>query len=325
VTQHLQFVVVNSDSIRSINWGTTENATEDAWFDLIAAIQATCPAIVQGVTTNGFLGARCAQEPRSLAVLLNCLQEVDVSLDFADPQAHNTFRGNVAAYGWAIQTLALCQQQGIPRSIVMLGCRETLTHRNLAELFNITARFEAHLRINILRPKAGDSLAAVPYAMLKEILLWILRNYRVVSLCDPLFAALAGTAAADHSGESSLRILPDGSVTPSTYLTEPAWIAANIRKQLVRIDELCRVRPFTTLGLASVPAACEACPVRQTCRGGCKDRRILWYDSLDQADPYCPRRYGDSTAWIYPAEIRFAAKRGPLIHDGYLPTLIFAP
>ncbi len=38
-----------------------------------------------------------------------------------------------------------------------------------------------------------------------------------------------------------------------------------------------------------LPEACQACPFREPCRGGCAGRRRL-HNALDQPDLYCPGR-----------------------------------
>jgi radical SAM protein with 4Fe4S-binding SPASM domain len=323
-SRHLRFVHDNAAEIGTINWGTSENALLDAWFDLVAEIQEIAPHVVQGVTTNGRLGARCRERPRCLNVFRSCLRDVDVSVDFADAGRHNEFRGHSRAFEMAMESLRLCRDAGVPRSVVVLGATETLSRDNLSGIFAIAAEFGAHVRVNLLRPVRACGLSPVPYPAVKDAVTWLARTYPVVSLGDPLFAALLGLESLDPSGARSLRILPDGSVTPSTFLVEPPWIAGNVLEEAVDLESLPGRRPFRALAETSVPSACADCPVVGRCRGGCKDRRVLAFGTLAEADPYCPMRHGEGPdAWGGPDGIRFGERRGPLIHEGYLPTLIF--
>jgi radical SAM protein with 4Fe4S-binding SPASM domain len=318
-------VLENAPNIRTINWGTSENAILDAWFGLVQEVHDIEPTIIQGVTTNGFLGHRCSRERGLYDTFVRCIKDVDVSIDFADPARHNAFRGNAAAFDWARETLELCQAEGTPRSIVAVGCEEVLSEQNLAGLFSLASRYASAVRINILRPVPGCRLPPVSYDSLRKALLFIVERYAVVSVADPLLAALMGLEAADPSGVYSLRILPDGSITPSTYLIDTVWHAANIFSDEIVLEQLRITPPFARLSQNGTPPACQGCELEARCGGGCKDRRILWFNTLDEPDPYCPRRHDGEIAWKHANDIHLVAKMGPAIHDGYLPTLIFAP
>ena len=304
IENHLRFVKENAQKISTINWGTSENAIMDEWFTLIGAIKNIAPHIVQGVTTNGFCGYRCSKDPKLGDTFINCIEDVDVSLDFYQREKHNAFRGNSSAFDWALNTLDFCQKTNIPSSIVMLGCNETFTEDNLQGIFALAQEFDCNIRINILRPVNGYALKPLAYK-------------------TALLAALMGLQASDPSGTNSLRILPDGSVTPSTYLIDTQWLATNICSSDIRIETIASTNQFRELASAQIPELCTSCNYLEFCRGGCKDRRIIWYKTLSERDPYCPSRNDGDFLWANTSSIRFAEKTGPLIHDGYLPTLIF--
>ena len=325
IERHLQFIRRNAARIESINWGTTENSLEDDWFDLVQGIHQFAPHIVQGVTTNGYLAQRCLAEPRFLEVFRTCISDVDVSLDFADDAAHAALRGHPDAYAWALRCLELCQSLDICSSIVALGIEQTLEESNLRGLFRIASRFDSNLRISLLRPTDDCGLKPPSYQQVKKALLYLVSNHAVVSLGDPLFGAIFGRPCKDPSGCLSFRILPDGSVTPATYLINGEWIAANILTEELEVSALVQRPSFLRLTADQVPPACKGCVFREECAGGCKDRRILWWKTLEQSDPYCPRRHGDNVAWGGVAIRSELAPRGKLVHDGYLPTLIFRP
>ncbi len=147
-------------------------------------------------------------------------------------------------------------------------------------------------------------------------------RYRVVSLSDPLFSSLVyNEENPDASGVTSLRILPDGSITPSTYLVSPQWRKANIENVYLNDEKLSQ----TLLDIAgtNIPGKCHDCELNNMCKGGAVDRRIIWYNTLGEPDPYCPFRYGEKIReW---KREKKNTMQGPSIHDGYLPTLIFSP
>jgi hypothetical protein len=73
-----------------------------------------------------------------------------------------------------------------------------------------------------------------------------------------------------------------------------------------------------------IPRTCLMCPKLQLCRGGAIDRRMLWFGTLSQSDPYCPKVHGEHLDHWHNAQF-VRVDGGPMVHDGYLPTLIFAP
>ncbi len=321
---HLDFVRLNADKINSINWGTSENSLSPEWFDLIDGISAINSDIVQGVTTNGHLSIACEKTDRTLSTVRSVIKDVDVSIDFADVERHDFLRGCSGAHRHAVNTLELCKELGIPRSIVMIGLADTLAIDNLEGLMELANRYEANLRINIYRP-IGNRLDPVSYFVFKVAIRHLVKHHHVVSLADPLFAATMGLSAPDPSGWNSVRILPCGSITPSTYLVSKEWIAGNLFEETIQLDRLPDQVPFQTIKGAPLPPECKGCPAENSCSGGAKDRRVLWYGTLNVRDPYCPFRYEEELLWEEPDQIQYAEKNGPLIHDGYLPTLIFAP
>jgi hypothetical protein len=85
-------------------------------------------------------------------------------------------------------------------------------------------------------------------------------------------------------------------------------------------------KPFKYISGMSAPAGCNKCEVVSTCKGGTIDRRVVYYHSLEKRDPYCPLRHKDP--FPGPIDIKYYNKNNshvPHVHDGYLPTLIFAP
>ena len=318
-----RFVDANADVIDSINYGTGEAPLSPAWFRFIARVRTHHPSIRQAVTTNGTLWHATRGNGRSDRSWIGAIDEVDVSLDFADPARHNEARGCDCAYQWALATVGLCREEGIVPTIVVVGFEPTLAAANLAGLFDIAARYGAFVRLNVLRPTPGTGVPPPSYDELMAALSWLIE---VVSLADPLFGSLFDPAGArpETTGDSSLRILPDGSITPSTYLFTREWVAGNVC-DVPRLQTL-RVSPeFGRLREAPVPRACAGCPAEHTCRGGALDRRVLHFHTVAARDPYCPLANGRPFPAPRPIRRHQSGTAVPTVHDGYLPTLIFAP
>ena len=317
------FVDRNHVYIDSINYGTGENTLSKNWFALLKYVRSSYPDVGQALTTNGYLGPALQQRPDADAILA-ALDEVDISLDYADPIEHARGRGHPDAYQWARATIDVCRSAGIPTTLVVLGIDQTLARDNLAPIFELALQHGSFVRINIFRPNHGQACAALSYVVLKQALRFIVETQTIVSLSDPLFSALiAGERAPDGSGRTSLRILPDGSITPSTYLVTDRWKRAHI--QDADLDDP-KLRAGLSLDISSeiIPKACAACRYVELCRGGAIDRRIIWHGTLERRDPYCPLENDDSLdSWRSFGTIQQV--NGPHIHDGYLPTLIFGP
>lgn len=320
----IRFVDENHSHINSINYGTGENTLSRDWFQLILYIRENYPEIRQALTTNGYLSV-AAEDRFCSDAFQRSIDEVDVSLDFADKTKHTEFRGQSQAYQWAINTMALCQQLGKPLTIVFLGSKPNVTRDNIDGLFAVAQRYGAILRMNMYRPTEGiDELSRqfiIDYDTVIDAIAYISRKYNVLSIDDALFSSiLTGKTIHDPSGDRSIRILADGSITPSTYLIKENFIVANITEKDV-LSRLEESDPISMLVNKIIPDDCRDCVFRDQCAGGVYDRRYLWYGTLQHRDPYCPGSFPD-----IPAETICTSKEEfHSVHDGYLPTMFFRP
>ena len=84
--------------------------------------------------------------------------------------------------------------------------------------------------------------------------------------------------------------------------------------------EILKTLHFDTFVKGYIPKDCQDCEYVNSCKGGVYDRRILWYGTLKERDPYCPLRNGDT---LPTKKFECSTKGRISIHDGYLPTLFF--
>ena len=323
-----RFMDNNHRLIESINYGTGECPLSINWFKFIKGLRQKYPGISQALTTNGSIYNVVKDNDEKRDIFSAAIDEVDVSLDFADPDKHNSTRGHQQAYEGVIDTLELCASQDKITTIVFVAYEDTIHSQNIEALFQLAASYNTFVRVNILRPTPGINITPLSYRSLFSTIRRILENHKVVSLCDPLFGSLFDSvnAAPDASGVTSLRILPDGSITPSTYLVSEDWRSANL-KSGVCLSRASLFPSFKRLTRGTIiPEACSGCPLVDTCRGGAVDRRILYYNTLLARDPFCPKRNDDYLP-TGKSPVYYSPDKGtaPLAHDGYLPTLIFAP
>ena len=325
IREGLRLIRENKDQIESINFGTGEPALVPEMFDLCEAIREAAPHISIGITTNGTL-ANAVQDPHHLKVFSECIDDVDVSLDYGTAGEQDRSRNYPGAFSMAERTLELCREYGKNASVVNALHKYNCTVSNMDALMRLARIHDSSLRINIYRP-TYDFDYVLSYSCLKEVLVHIVKHYEIESLADPLFASLFSVPcpAGDPVARSSFRILPNGYISPSTYLLDPEWRAIRI-DEVHDLNDLHRFEAFRAILDAPNPKECRSCPLQGICRGGVIDRRWLWYHDLKQRDPYCPLRYEDETSWTgLSGSVYLSPSRKSFVHDGYLPTLIFGP
>ncbi len=323
----IAFVDSNHECIDSINYGTGENSISDDWFRLIDYVTTNYPTIKQAITTNGTLYKRMKDNPKYEELVNKCISEIDVSLDFCVPEKHNELRGLNNAYTNAVNMLDYCKDKDIEATLVFIGIEDVLKIDNLEGIFDIAGRCKAKLRTNIFRPTnidhPGTERFIAKYDTILTTLKWINDNHKILYLGDPLFSNVLSkdkkNIAADPSGDSSIRILSNGDITPSTYL-----INKEFRKYNIATPEVLKNLDFGDLGMnATIPDECVGCKYANECRGGVLDRRYLWYKTFNCRDPYCIYREGhkepDFKVDINPDNVEVKS-----VHKDYLPTMFFA-
>lgn len=322
IKEWVRFIDENNERIDSINYGTGESSMIDDFFSFIEYVRNKYPKITQSVTTNGYISQRLMNTPRLYDIFMNSIDEADISLDFATRDKHCEFRGQRYAYDWAVKTLEILKNTGKKATIVFVGFDDTLTKCNIDGLFSVARNYDALLRLNIYRPVSRQSKTnekfMLKYNVLMSALEYINDKYRIIGLSDVLIGNIysGDKNIKENTGINSIRILPDGRICPSTYLiNEEYGNSYNIKDKNVLSKIL-----YETFENAVIPVECHGCPIEERCRGGVYDRRILWYGTLKERDPYCPSRHNDS---VIKKPFKIEKHERISVHDGYLPTLFF--
>jgi radical SAM protein with 4Fe4S-binding SPASM domain len=321
----ISFVEQNANNIESINFGTGEPTVVPDFFKLCAKLKKIAPNIKLGITTNGTL-ASAVKDPYNLFVFDRYITDIDISLDYCDANAQDKSRNYTGAFENAIETLKLCQKYHKNATVVSVMHRFNGFLDNIEGMLRIARLFGASYRINILRPIV-DFEFVLPYILLKHVYTHLIYRYKVESIADPLLASLVNIDCkqGDPTAKSSFRILPNGYITPSTYLLDSYWQSKRL-DEIGSVDELHTNARFLEISNIELPEACSICTKKNNCHGGVIDRRWLWYQDFTQNDPYCPLRFGDTVDWMTLSDnVIFSDKRKSFVHDGYLPTLIFNP
>jgi len=320
----VKFIDANYLCIKDINYGTSENATSSNWYNFIVRIRDSYSHIRQAVTTNGSLGFVASESIEKKKIITRCVDEVDVSIDFGDANMHNKYRGNPNAFEWALKTLDFCNETGKAATIVMLGIDETINESNLNMIFALAKKYNAVVRMNLYRPVESTSkIKPVSLAKIDWLFMWIEKNHRFLSVSDSLFSCLYfnGYQRNDPSGVSSLRIIPNGDIFPSTYLLSEELKMGNISNFL--LDQITENPVYKRIRQLNIPEDCVGCSYSAMCRGGVLDRRYLWYGSFAMRDPYCPYRDENSAIVNNFGKCHISNSDFCSVHDGYLPTLFF--
>ena len=320
----ISFIKSNASSICAINYGTGENTLSESWYQIITYTREKFPNIRQSLTTNGTLG-KAIKTINKAMVIDRCIDEIDVSIDFANPTYHNKMRGFSGAFDLALDTLAYCKDYRKRATIVVIGLEQTLDIENLARLFELAAHYNAFIRINLYRHVHSKSTFVPPrLSVVLKALDWIIKQHTIVSVSEPVFRSIYGIPM-DNTIENelfSMRILSNGDCTPSTYLITEEWIAGNILDN-ISLDSLLSTTPFKRFRNCVLPKECGGCHYSNTCHGGALDRRFLSWGNLDKPDIYCPRGLDEYFNPKKNLDLKFLNQT--TVHSNYLPTMIFSP
>jgi radical SAM protein with 4Fe4S-binding SPASM domain len=169
----------------------------------------------------------------------------------------------------------------------------------LAEIAEVAAAFDAPLRLNVYQSVRSDSYA-LTFAEYWDGFARLFAETDAIAVGEPLVRAMAGLPPRQGGcGVATVRVTPRATVQPCVY-----WPGGGAPLDLLLDAGPAVVETPPFVAARSVPAACEPCPHRGTCAGGCAGRRRLM-EALDQPDPYCPVIRGEAR----PIAIRMAPAR----------------
>lgn len=280
--------VLGSLPVRSVNLGTGENGMHPDFREMLAFFR-TQPVKLT-ITSNG----------HSVEVLddaeLRGFADVEFSLDYPTREEQDAQRG---AGNWdLVQAQARrCRELGVGVTIIAVMMRTN--HERLAELAEVAGAFDAPLRINVYQAVRDDSFA-LTFDEYWQGFRRLFAETDAIAVGEPLVRAMAGLPPRQGGcGVATVRVTPRATVQPCVY-----WPGGGAPLDLLLEagERIVESAPFAAA--RSVPAACEPCPHRASCGGGCAGRRRL-LGALDAPDPYCPVVRGDDRR----LQIRMAPQR----------------
>lgn len=315
----IRFIDLNYNEIKDINYGTGENTLLDFFYPLLKYIGDTYQ-INQGLTTNGYLSNMLNNRYKK-KIISDHIVDLDVSLDHWKSTSHNFIRGHSNAYKWAIDSIKFGYDSSMNVSIVTCLSKLNAKVENLLNLLDVARKYDSFLRINIYRPLNNKFELCIDIPLLYDILKSVFKKADNIYVSDPLFSSLLNfDIPQEDTKDRSLRILPKGEITPSTYLITPDWYATSIKDNPVKLSNKIMTKPpFLKYDHAPIPHVCNNCIYLKVCRGGAKDRRWLWYQDFKAKDPLCPFEYYDNNPF---ENIEYNINPVNLIHLRYLPTIV---
>lgn len=289
-----------------------------------------------GLTTSGISLIWLERDHPEAVALLN---DVDVSLDSPDAEEHNRNRG-AALFPQAIQALEICRRRGIDHTIILCAMNWNFSAAHIDAIVEIARRYDAHIRINPLKPVERRHMSVAPDARLfYEGFSRLMNQCEQVDLGEPLLAAVCGHPGKGcPCGRTSFRIhsiTPDGQVpvSPCVYLHEYKT-GDLLREDLLGIVHSPQFRAFRRRNAnPAVIEGCQGCSVLATCRGGCAARAYLHHlherglRSLFVRDPYCVRDFRQAHNGDFPVfpQQPTVHREKILVHRDYLCTWIGKP
>lgn len=302
---------LKKSGVVAINFGGGECALRPDFIDLCRYINSK--GIIISYTTNGTTFNRIKDH-------LDLFHDVGVSIDFADAEKHDWFRGRKGTFDLAIKALEVLVARGIDNEMVTCLTQLNCSEEELKKLYELSQRLGVgSWRLNRFRANGrgidNKKELALSKTDLRKAFTYLSRYKREGILTpEPLFrAAFGGTYyfPGDPSGFTAFRIQPNGEVSPSVFLSESG---GNIKyrpvEEIMQSDIFQRIRDRKPTG------KCKDCRAYAHCRGGDAGASYLEYGHFNGPDPLC---------WLSPEQEKPIVKQGLRenwnVHELYLCTL----
>ena len=294
--------------IESMNFGTGESYLHP---DFMRIVQyAHGKGIRLSVTSNGYTINNLDDAH------LKIFNDVDLSLDFENSTAHDTFRGTGAASD-VYRGVERCKKLGVEVSLVTAMMKDN--YNQMDRLVSIAKSLEVNLRINTYKP-VNTFKHALSYEEFWQGIQLLLEPSALISCSEPVVNALIGNKTLDGGspcGKKSLRINPNGGIVPCVYWKEPRCTIEDLVAAKASLPDpdfqgyVQRIAAEPRI----IPEACVDCKHLDICKGGCA--ASSYYRNINEPDPYCHVLRGDTP------QIRYKwGESKSLVHSNYLCTII---
>lgn len=269
--------------IKTVNLGGNE-----PWFTSGISGESLLPYILKRLSQEGYkvgittAGITLVNIERYSPESLKYINDVDISLDHADPEIHNKNRG-ANIYDVAINALEIANRYNIEHSIIMCAMNWNFNIDNLDKLKRICKKYNANLRFNVLKPiEKGHMDLCVSKEQFYEGYEYILNNYDTIDITEPRLSALVNNKkdVACPCGTTSMRIhsiTNDGEIYVSPCIYMHDFKVGDLLKD--DILDVVHSEPFRQMRLRNYLYRnineCHDCEKSEFCGGGCAAQAYL--------------------------------------------------
>jgi radical SAM protein with 4Fe4S-binding SPASM domain len=266
----------------AVNFGGGECALREDFIDICSYLDGL--GIKISYTTNGTVFPLI--EPH-----LGLFHDIGVSIDFADPAKHDWFRGGRGVFDKAVGTIEELVSRGVDTEMVTCLTKMNCEIDELEKLFALSRSLDVdYWRLNRFRANGRGIAMQDDLSLSKDDLREAYgflagKMQEGSSVPDPLYRAAYGGRyfiPGDPSGHSAFRILANGEVTPSVFLSVSG---GNIREK--DLDDILDSQVFRNIRERSPQGKCVACPSYDHCQGGDAGASYLEYGHFNGPDPLC--------------------------------------
>lgn len=306
------------NGIQTINYGTGESGLVPEFWRLVEYVRSK--GIVQGLTTSGW-----SVNPHTIDDVARFMNDVDVSVDYANEANHNWFRDNRNSWKWAMRALDLLKEREVDCSIVACLTAKNCYQENLDGLLDLARKYDCDLRVNWFKPtgrgKTNDDLT-LSIEQVNETFRYLVETCVIKALPDPYFSATLGLNSREGCpcGKDSFRITPNGQVVPCVYFTKEM---ENVDIRENEFEEIVNSKPFRDINNREL-SFCNGCEYLSNCQGGCASRAFLEHGTMDAPDAFCYKVAGMENNPFADLEFEYRPE-GLRVHENYLCTAIFKP
>jgi radical SAM protein with 4Fe4S-binding SPASM domain len=265
--------ICRSIPVGSVNLGVGENGLHPQYHEILAWLHEQ--NIKTALTSNGYSVEVLSDEE------LSRLHSVEFSIDFPTEQEQDLWR---SAGNWrkCWEGVERCKRLGVQTAIIAVMLNSN--YAKLADLAAVAGSHGVDFRFNLYQPVTGD-VFSLSYEQFWEGIIKLLERTEIITISEPLVNALIGFSRPTNGspcGKTSVRVLPNGLVSPCTYWSAPDRKLPDLYGQKQAIFSAPSFQ-----ATRSVPEACQSCHLVEVCGGGCASRRFL-RGELEQPDEFCP-------------------------------------
>jgi GeoRSP system radical SAM/SPASM protein len=282
--------VLADHGVMFLNYGTGEPLLREDLFPLTA--YAVSKGLKVSMNTNGSLVDRAVAERIRDAGF----HGVGVSIDSADPDAHDGFRRFPGSFEKAVAAARHLRAAGVPLSISSVVCK--VNHRSFRDLVALARDLGAHT-IDLHNFKCSgmgglnrEKLDLSPeewrrfYA--EAIPLRAATKDIEIAFDDPILSLLGeeekeSLVAGSVCGKLSLYVRPNGEITPCGFI--PVVVGHILRDDFGEVWHGSEV--LSALRNKQASGKCRGCSKYDSCLGGCTARAYAVHGSYEAPDPHC--------------------------------------